>query len=59
MEEKSMATLTTAFACVWIGMAFYVGWLGRNQRQLAAQLKALAKRACEARDRNSEMRKAA
>ena len=33
-----MAALATAFACVWIALVVYVGWLARNQRRLAARL---------------------
>jgi CcmD family protein len=54
-----MAALAIAFACVWIGVALYVGWLGRNQRQLAAQLKALSNNLSEGREKISTMRKAA
>jgi CcmD family protein len=59
LEGELMAALAIAFACVWIGVALYVGWLGHNQRQLARDLKALAKSAGEARDKDSNTRKAA
>jgi CcmD family protein len=38
-----MAALATAFACVWVTVALYVGWLGRNQRRLSARIQELSK----------------
>jgi CcmD family protein len=37
-----MNVLCAAFVSVWVAVALYVGWLGRNQRRLAARLDALS-----------------
>jgi CcmD family protein len=39
-----MEILAIAFTCVWVGLALYVGWLGRQQRRLALQLEELRSR---------------
>jgi CcmD family protein len=39
-----MESLAIAFSCAWIGVALYVGWLGRQQRRLATRLEELARR---------------
>ena len=54
-----MAALATAFACVWITVALYVGWIGRKQRQLAARLQELSALMAELREAKSLTRKAA
>jgi CcmD family protein len=40
--EDDMTSLAIAFALTWTATAFYVGWIGRNQRKLAKQLDELA-----------------
>jgi CcmD family protein len=57
--ENSMTVLAAAFACVWIALALYVGWLGRNQRRLAARLRELAALQAEIRDKTPTTAKAA
>jgi CcmD family protein len=37
-----MTSLAIAFALVWTAIALYVGWIGRNQRELAKRLEELA-----------------
>jgi CcmD family protein len=37
-----METLVAAFALVWVAVALYAGWLGHNQRRLAARLDELS-----------------
>jgi CcmD family protein len=46
-----MSALATAFAIAWAAVAMYVGWIGHNQRQLAARLRNLA---ASADDRNEQ-----
>jgi CcmD family protein len=36
-----MEILAIAFTCVWVSLALYVGWLGRQQRRLALQVEEL------------------
>jgi CcmD family protein len=37
-----MNVLVAAFASVWVAVALYVGWIGQNQRRLAARLHELS-----------------
>jgi CcmD family protein len=39
-----MEILAIAFTCVWVSLALYVGWLGRQQRRLASQVEELRSR---------------
>jgi CcmD family protein len=39
-----MEILAIAFTCVWVSLALYVGWLGRQQRRLALQVEELRSR---------------
>ncbi|HJS08694.1 MAG TPA: CcmD family protein [Pirellulales bacterium] len=54
-----MAALATAFACVWIVVTLYVGWLARNQRRLSTRLQDVAALVAEARNDKPAVRKAA
>jgi CcmD family protein len=54
-----MAALATAFACVWIALVFYVGWLARNQSRLAARLHELEAHGPQVSDRESSTARAA
>jgi CcmD family protein len=54
-----MAALATAFTCVWVTVALYVGWLGRNQRRLAARVEELSSLVAARRDEPTANRRAA
>lgn len=54
-----MTALATAFACVWIVVTLYVGWLGRNQRRLTTRLQDIAALIAERRNEKPTTRKAA
>jgi CcmD family protein len=54
-----MAALAIAFACVWIVVTLYVGWLGRNQRRLSTRLQDVAALIAERRSEKPATRKAA
>jgi CcmD family protein len=54
-----MAALATAFSCVWIVLALYVGWMGRHQHRLSSRLREMETLMGEACDKQPPARKAA
>jgi CcmD family protein len=54
-----MAALAAAFSCVWIALALYVGWMGRQQHRLAHRLHELQAHSDESADKQTPARKAA
>ena len=55
----NMGILAAAFACAWISVAMYVGWLGMQHRRLVIQLRSIRPETADRSDRQSSSTRAA
>jgi hypothetical protein len=52
-KGANMGILAAAFACAWISVAMYVGWLGMQHRRLVVQLRGMRPETADRCDRQS------